>query len=235
MPITVKHTYVSSIPDSGDTTLVQPSNWNADHTLIGLGTIAEQDANNVNITGGSITGVSGIGTVTSVTGTSPVVSSGGNTPAISMPAATSSVSGYLTSTDWNTFNNKANATVPYSRTSFIATASQTTFAVTYTVGYVEVFLNGVLLNASDYTATNGTSVVLAVGATLGAIVEFIAYNTVATGSVAGSNTEVQYNNGGALGASSSFTFTGNDLNIPFGTSNSATSSAKIALALTMMS
>ena len=46
------------------------------------------------------------GTVTSVTGTSPVVSSGGTTPAISIPAATTSVSGYLTSTDWNTFNGK---------------------------------------------------------------------------------------------------------------------------------
>ena len=46
------------------------------------------------------------GTVTSVTGTAPVVSSGGNTPAISMPAATTSVNGYLTSTDWTTFNGK---------------------------------------------------------------------------------------------------------------------------------
>lgn len=46
------------------------------------------------------------GTVTAVTGTSPVVSSGGTTPAISMPAATTSVNGYLTSTDWTTFNNK---------------------------------------------------------------------------------------------------------------------------------
>ncbi|MET0723074.1 MAG: hypothetical protein ABWY64_19945 [Tardiphaga sp.] len=45
--------------------------------------------------------------VTSVTGTAPVVSSGGNTPAISMPAATTSVSGHLTSADWNTFNGKA--------------------------------------------------------------------------------------------------------------------------------
>jgi hypothetical protein len=51
------------------------------------------------------------GTVTSVTGTSPVVSSGGATPAISMPAATTSVSGYLTSTDWTTFNNKGSGTV----------------------------------------------------------------------------------------------------------------------------
>jgi len=46
------------------------------------------------------------GTVTSVTGTAPVVSSGGATPAISMPAATTSVNGYLTSTDWTTFNGK---------------------------------------------------------------------------------------------------------------------------------
>jgi len=47
-----------------------------------------------------------LGTVVAVTGTSPVVSSGGTAPDISMPAATTSVNGYLTSTDWNTFNNK---------------------------------------------------------------------------------------------------------------------------------
>jgi hypothetical protein len=44
--------------------------------------------------------------VTSVSGTAPVASSGGTTPAISMAAATGSVNGYLTSTDWTTFNNK---------------------------------------------------------------------------------------------------------------------------------
>jgi hypothetical protein len=51
------------------------------------------------------------GTVTSVTGTAPVVSSGGNTPAISMAQATNSVDGYLSSTDWTTFNSKGNGTV----------------------------------------------------------------------------------------------------------------------------
>jgi hypothetical protein len=64
MPITVKHTKVSTIPDDADTSLVRPSDWNADHTLTGLGTMAEQNSNNVNITGGSITGVSGFGDVT---------------------------------------------------------------------------------------------------------------------------------------------------------------------------
>jgi hypothetical protein len=46
------------------------------------------------------------GTVTAVTATAPVVSSGGTMPDISMPAASATVNGYLTSTDWNTFNGK---------------------------------------------------------------------------------------------------------------------------------
>jgi hypothetical protein len=44
--------------------------------------------------------------VSDVTATAPVVSSGGTTPNISMAAATGSVNGYLTSTDWTTFNSK---------------------------------------------------------------------------------------------------------------------------------
>jgi len=44
--------------------------------------------------------------VTSVTATSPVASSGGTTPNITISQATSSTNGYLSSTDWNTFNNK---------------------------------------------------------------------------------------------------------------------------------
>jgi len=60
----------------------------------------------VSFTTGTLSATGSGGTVTSVTGTAPVVSSGGTTPAISMAAATTSVNGYLTSTDWTTFNNK---------------------------------------------------------------------------------------------------------------------------------
>lgn len=63
----------------------------------------------------------------------------------------------------------------YIRTSFTATGGQTSFSATYSPGFVEVYLNGVLLNASDYTASNGTTVVLSAGATAGDIVETIAY------------------------------------------------------------
>lgn len=52
------------------------------------------------------------GTVTSVTGTAPVsVATGTTTPVISMAAANTTTNGYLTSTDWNTFNNKGSGTV----------------------------------------------------------------------------------------------------------------------------
>lgn len=65
----------------------------------------------VSFVAGTLSATGSGGTVTSVTGTAPVVSSGGTTPAISMPAATTSVNGYLTSTDWNTFNGKGSGTV----------------------------------------------------------------------------------------------------------------------------
>jgi hypothetical protein len=57
MPISVKHKFVSAIPDAGDPTIVQPSNWNDTHDLTGIGTMAEQNANAVAITGGTISGV----------------------------------------------------------------------------------------------------------------------------------------------------------------------------------
>ena len=60
---------------------------------------------------------------------------------------------------------------------FTATANQTTFSVSYTVGFVEVFLNGAKLSAADFTATNGTSIVLASGATVGDTLDVVAYGT----------------------------------------------------------
>ena len=70
------------------------------------------------------------------------------------------------------------ASFAYTKTSATATASQTTFSATYTAGYVEVYLNGVkLVSATDFTATNGTSVVLTTGAAAGDSVDIIAYET----------------------------------------------------------
>lgn len=49
-----------------------------------------------------------------------------------------------------------------------ATAGQTSFTIpSYTVGYVDVFRNGVRLAAADFTATTGTTVVLTNACTVG--------------------------------------------------------------------
>ena len=62
------------------------------------------------------------------------------------------------------------------REAFTATSSQTSFATAgYTPGYLDVYLNGVKLAAADYTATNGSDVVLASGATSGDILEVVAF------------------------------------------------------------
>lgn len=56
-------------------------------------------------------------------------------------------------------------------TEFTATAGQTTFTPpSYTVGYINVFRNGVMLGTADYTASNGTTVVLVNPASAGDLV-----------------------------------------------------------------
>ena len=66
-----------------------------------------------------------------------------------------------------------------SRTRIVATSEQTTFTTSgeYTPGYIDVFLGGVKLDSSEFTATDGTTVVLASGANTGQIFESISYTT----------------------------------------------------------
>ena len=124
----------------------------------------------VSFAGGTLSATGSGGTVTSVTGTAPVVSSGGATPAISMAAASSTVNGYLTSTDWTTFNSKGSGTVTsasvVSANGFagtVATAT-TTPAITISTSITGVLKgNGTAISAAtsgtDYApATSGSSI-----------------------------------------------------------------------------
>ena len=64
--------------------------------------------------------------------------------------------------------------------SFTATASQTTFNTNgYTDGnFINVYLNGVrLINGTDYTATNGSDIVLTTGASASDVLDFETFDT----------------------------------------------------------
>jgi hypothetical protein len=168
---------------------------------------------------------------------------------ISIAQATTSANGYLSSTDWTTFNNKqatlsltttgssGAATlisnvlnvptytltglggVPTTRTltingtgydlsadrswtiptnvnatftqDYTATAAQTTFTVTggYTVGQLAVFYNGSKLASAEFTATNGTTFVLATACQVNDIVQAVVEIT--GGGIGGSGTAGQ--------------------------------------------
>ena len=78
---------------------------------------------------------------------------------------------------------------------FNASANQTTFSgvdansetMAYTAGQILVFLNGVFLDPNDYTATNGTSVVLASGAKSSDYLEVITLGASAGANLTGIN------------------------------------------------
>jgi hypothetical protein len=73
----------------------------------------------------------------------------------------------------------------YTRTTFTATAGQTAFTVTYAVGYLQIYVNGVLLTGSDYTASSGTGFTLNVACAVGDIVEALVITTSVTGVTTG--------------------------------------------------
>jgi hypothetical protein len=77
-------------------------------------------------------------------------------------------------TSWVAAGSAINGTS--ARAVYTATGGQTTFAITYDVGFVDVYLNGVKqVVGVDFTATNGTSVVFAVGLVAADIVDIVAY------------------------------------------------------------
>ena len=151
--------------------------WKNTDLTAGTGISVSKSANGV-LTVTNTSPSSG-GTVTSVTGTAPVVSSGGNTPAISMPAATTSVNGYLTSTDWTTFNNKTSNTGTV--TSVGGTGTVNGLTLTGTVTTSGNLTLGGTLDLSSPPAIGGTTASAITGTTITANTQFSGAGTGLTG------------------------------------------------------
>jgi hypothetical protein len=74
-------------------------------------------------------------------------------------------------------------------TEVTATAGQTVFNANggYTVGYLDVFLNGSQLQNTDFTATNGSSVTLTEAAQVNDVVRLVAWGTFSTSNLVSPN------------------------------------------------
>jgi hypothetical protein len=191
MAVSLKHTFVSAIPDGSDTSVVRPSNWNAEHTLTGtISTLMGFDAtgasqsvtvgSGLTYSAGSLTATGdGSGTVTSVAaltlGTSgtdltSTVANGTTTPVITLnvPTASASNRGVLSSTDWTTFNNKGSGTITsVTATAPVVSTGGTTPVISMAAATASV--NG-YLTSTDWTTFNnkGSGTVTSVAAiTLG--------------------------------------------------------------------
>lgn len=107
----------------------------------------------------------------------------------------------------------------YTRTDVTATAGQTTFTgLSYQVGYIQVYLNGVLLDTTDYTASSGTSVVLGSAAAAGDIVSFVVLTISSVGNASnisgGAANQIPYQTAPSTTAfSSNLQFDGNNLGL----------------------
>ena len=203
------------------------STFNAKQSALTFGNLTEATSSVLTITGGA----------------GAVIGSG---TSIQVKQASGSQDGFLSATDWSTFNGKQNAItltttgssgsatfsagtlnvptytlaglggVPTTRTltingtaydlsadrswtitpnvnatntqDYTATAGQTTFSVSggYTIGQLAVFYNGSKLAANEYTATNGTTFVLATACQANDIVQAVV--SVTGGGIGGSGT-----------------------------------------------
>ena len=158
------------------------------------------NATNINTVAGSITNVNNVGN--DITNVNSVASnlSGVNSfaeryrIASSAPSTSNDVGDLYFDTSanelkvykssgWAAAGSTVNGTA--NRFEYTATANQTTFSgadsngatMAYDAGFIDVYLNGVKLANADYTATSGTSVILASGASVNDILMVVAYGT----------------------------------------------------------
>ena len=144
-------------------TLTNPSaitfpQFNADNTVTALSAASFRSA----IGAGTVTSVTASGT----SGNPLSITNTTTTPVIELLSATTERNGYLTSTNWTTFNNKFafSDTTSLNLTSRFTT-KQNNISLTTTGTSGAATFNGTTLNVPNYATTGGTGTVTSVGLT----------------------------------------------------------------------
>jgi hypothetical protein len=224
LPVANGGTGLTSTPANGALDIGNGTGFTRTTLTQGSGVTITNSAGGITI---SATGSGG--TVTSVTGTSPVASSGGATPAISLSASygdtqnpyASKTANYIlaapngsagvptfravVAADIPTLNQNTTGTAA-GLSATLSPASGGTGQTTYTDGQLLIGNStGNTLTKATLTAGSNVTITNSAGG--------ITIASTAGASVAGSNTQIQYNNSGAFGASSSLTFDGTNLKV----------------------
>jgi hypothetical protein len=245
--------------DLADSYIASATTWNAKQDAITLTTTGNNGAstfvsNTLNIPTYTLAGLGGIN-LTSLSATSPLLYDN-TTGVFSIQQSSGSQAGFLSAADWTTFNNK----VPSTRTlsingtaydlsadrswtitpnvnatntqDYTATAAQTTFTVTggYTVGQLAVFYNGSKLASNEFTATNGTTFVLATACQANDIVQAVV--AVTGGGIGGSGTTNYISKWTASGVLGNSLIFDNGTNLGIGTSGATYASTTLLLRAT---
>ncbi|WP_413612353.1 tail fiber domain-containing protein [Bdellovibrio sp. HCB-110] len=149
------------------------------------------------------------GSVTSVTASAPLSSSGGTAPNLTLSQANTTTDGYLTSTDWNTFNNKLGTATSfsgdvsgaYNATSVDKIKGKTVSPAAYSSGQVLRYDGTNWVNATVSASTDLTGTLPIVNGGTGATTAAGARSNLGLGTAATQNTGSASGNVPLLGAS----------------------------------
>jgi hypothetical protein len=157
--VTHNFTFVPQVTDDSSKGFVVGSRWSLDDGTVYL---CSDDT-----IGAAVWAVVTIGGVTSVTASSPLSSTGGTTPDISITQADGSTDGYLTSTDWNTFDGKFDVPTGTNTDYLDGTGTPTPFPTlpTGTVTSVDLTMPVAFSVTGNPITTSGTLAVSANGLT----------------------------------------------------------------------
>jgi hypothetical protein len=185
-------------------------------TTTGSSGAATFTSSTLNIPNYTLSGLGGIG-LSSLSASSPLSYNSG-TGAFSIQVSTSAQNGYLSSTDWNTFNRKLDSISLTATSPLTYTSSTKTLSTSVTASRL----------LGRYTNSTGAAQEIKLGTGLTLSNDTLSASS-SGGSPGGSTTQVQYNSSGAFAGSSSLTWDNSNTRLSVGGTASPTGTLTVKM------